>query len=236
MRPSPRTREQPSRGASTVAAARPLGRDDAGRSPPSPPPDDGAPASPPHLPHGLCVGDECFALGSFMGSYWFKARILGTREKAPQIHVEYLATAEGDTTPLLLPVPRKTYVSLKDVHRELAVETAADDGRAAVGEAKGAPAKESDAPAAKGDLHAAEAMRRELPTAPADDATPAEDVYIDPDLACSACSQPDDEANMLVCDCKRGWHIYCLDPPLDEVPKGVWTCPQCNAADMRDGA
>ena len=50
---------------------------------------------------------------------------------------------------------------------------------------------------------------------------------IDEDLMCSVCCRPDDEANMLVCDCKKGYHIYCLTPKLDKVPTGAWFCPQC---------
>ena len=52
-------------------------------------------------------------------------------------------------------------------------------------------------------------------------------VVITPDLVCSVCEQPDNEAQMLVCDCKAGYHIYCLTPPLDEVPEGEWQCPTC---------
>ena len=45
---------------------------------------------------------------------------------------------------------------------------------------------------------------------------------------CSVCARPDDDANMLVCDCcKKGFHIYCLTPALDEVPQGDWKCPKC---------
>ena len=54
-----------------------------------------------------------------------------------------------------------------------------------------------------------------------------DEVVINPDLMCVVCERPDDEANMLVCDCKRGYHIYCLTPPLDSVPEGDWHCPHC---------
>jgi hypothetical protein len=38
---------------------------------------------------------------------------------------------------------------------------------------------------------------------------------------------------MLLCDnCDNGWHIYCLDPPLEAVPEGEWLCPDCVAAGM----
>ena len=55
----------------------------------------------------------------------------------------------------------------------------------------------------------------------------ADDVVITPDLMCSVCERPDDEENMLVCDCKKGFHIYCLNPPLEKVPDGDWLCPKC---------
>eukprot|EP00854_Cymbomonas_tetramitiformis_P034390 gene34390-biopygen28468 len=36
------------------------------------------------------------------------------------------------------------------------------------------------------------------------------------------------EAAMLLCDtCNRGFHIWCLEPALDEVPEGDWQCPKC---------
>ena len=37
---------------------------------------------------------------------------------------------------------------------------------------------------------------------------------------------------MLLCDgCDRGFHIFCLDPPLDAVPEDtIWLCQQCDEA------
>lgn len=33
---------------------------------------------------------------------------------------------------------------------------------------------------------------------------------------------------MLLCDeCNRGYHMYCLDPPLSSIPKSQWFCPPC---------
>lgn len=35
---------------------------------------------------------------------------------------------------------------------------------------------------------------------------------------------------MLLCDeCDKGWHTYCLTPPLTEIPDGCWVCPQCDS-------
>ncbi len=39
------------------------------------------------------------------------------------------------------------------------------------------------------------------------------------DLPCEVCHFPDDDAFMVLCDkCDTGWHTFCLDPPLAEVP------------------
>ncbi|GJJ08283.1 hypothetical protein Clacol_002493 [Clathrus columnatus] len=39
---------------------------------------------------------------------------------------------------------------------------------------------------------------------------------------------PETMDRMLFCDaCDRGWHMDCLDPPLDSTPNGSWTCPLC---------
>jgi hypothetical protein len=51
------------------------------------------------------------------------------------------------------------------------------------------------------------------------------------DLPCQVCGDHRHWAVMLLCDnCDNGWHIYCLNPPLEEVPEGDWLCPDCTAA------
>ena len=47
--------------------------------------------------------------------------------------------------------------------------------------------------------------------------------------ACHICSMQDREDTMLICDgCQRGYHLSCLDPPLDSVPEEeIWCCPEC---------
>jgi transposase InsO family protein len=49
------------------------------------------------------------------------------------------------------------------------------------------------------------------------------------DEHCVVCESADDEAIMLMCDgCGKGYHTYCLMPPLSHVPDvEVWVCPQC---------
>ena len=52
--------------------------------------------------------------------------------------------------------------------------------------------------------------------------------YAPADLSCQVCHSPADGGKMPLCDfCNRGWHIYCLSPPLPYVPAGAWICPVC---------
>ena len=45
---------------------------------------------------------------------------------------------------------------------------------------------------------------------------------------CELCGRCDREERMLLCDdCDLGFHIDCLDPPLDSIPAGTWYCPDC---------
>ena len=38
----------------------------------------------------------------------------------------------------------------------------------------------------------------------------------------------DNEAKMMLCDsCDVGYHTFCLDPPLTDVPDGEWLCRRC---------
>uniref|UniRef100_A0A0R3XBN0 PHD-type domain-containing protein n=1 Tax=Hydatigena taeniaeformis TaxID=6205 RepID=A0A0R3XBN0_HYDTA len=42
---------------------------------------------------------------------------------------------------------------------------------------------------------------------------------------CDVCQQG---GNIMLCDtCPRAYHLVCLDPELEEVPEGVWSCPHC---------
>jgi hypothetical protein len=48
------------------------------------------------------------------------------------------------------------------------------------------------------------------------------------DVVCEVCSTNENGAELLLCDvCNSGYHTYCLQPPLSEVPEGVWLCPEC---------
>ena len=45
---------------------------------------------------------------------------------------------------------------------------------------------------------------------------------------CEVCGLPDKSEVMLLCDqCNKGWHTFCLDPPLEQVPEGEFKCPMC---------
>ncbi|KAJ8961793.1 hypothetical protein NQ318_021395 [Aromia moschata] len=43
------------------------------------------------------------------------------------------------------------------------------------------------------------------------------------------CSTSDNEDRMLLCSgCDLGFHLYCLRPPLTDVPAGAWYCDECS--------
>lgn len=60
--------------------------------------------------------------------------------------------------------------------------------------------------------------------------------YVSDDLECSACGSAAHGGDMPLCDnCGRGWHIWCLDPPLEEVPTAdVWLCHECREAGVAE--
>ncbi|XP_051165913.1 zinc finger protein ubi-d4 isoform X4 [Leptopilina boulardi] len=47
---------------------------------------------------------------------------------------------------------------------------------------------------------------------------------------CSICGTSDNDDQLLFCDdCDRGYHMYCLSPPLSSPPEGSWSCSLCLA-------
>uniref|UniRef100_A0A1B6E6S0 PHD-type domain-containing protein n=1 Tax=Clastoptera arizonana TaxID=38151 RepID=A0A1B6E6S0_9HEMI len=45
---------------------------------------------------------------------------------------------------------------------------------------------------------------------------------------CSICGTSDNDDQLLFCDdCDRGYHMYCLAPPLASPPEGSWSCRLC---------
>ncbi|XP_065911054.1 uncharacterized protein [Dysidea avara] len=50
----------------------------------------------------------------------------------------------------------------------------------------------------------------------------------DENTVCEHCLRSNDEHLLLLCDgCDRGYHTYCLSPPLPEIPDGSWYCSRC---------
>ncbi|KAI0775906.1 PLU-1-like protein-domain-containing protein [Trametes elegans] len=48
------------------------------------------------------------------------------------------------------------------------------------------------------------------------------------ELHCEICLKKDQGEKMLICDgCDCGFHMFCLDPPLSNVPRGQWFCHTC---------
>lgn len=72
-------------------------------------------------------------------------------------------------------------------------------------------------------------LREQQPTPPP--AGTSGDFYLAPgaeEQMCEICLRGDDGVSMLLCDeCNRGYHMYCLDPPLTSIPKSEWYCPPC---------
>ena len=47
-------------------------------------------------------------------------------------------------------------------------------------------------------------------------------------MRCEVCSDERDDTHMLVCDsCNKGYHLYCLSPPVFSIPEGSWYCGNC---------
>lgn len=56
-------------------------------------------------------------------------------------------------------------------------------------------------------------------------------------LVCELCSGGYHEDKIILCDkCDKGFHLFCLSPPLTEVPEGDWICPLCKKAESESFA
>jgi len=52
---------------------------------------------------------------------------------------------------------------------------------------------------------------------------------------CTVCKKPssDDDESLLLCDhCDGEYHMACLSPPLQKVPRGDWFCQRCSNEGM----
>src|SRR5689334_2265446 len=50
------------------------------------------------------------------------------------------------------------------------------------------------------------------------------------DIRCELCADPTHDDELLLCKgCNTGYHISCLDPPLDRVPEINWYCSLCDS-------
>ncbi|KYO33187.1 lysine-specific demethylase 5B isoform A [Alligator mississippiensis] len=68
-------------------------------------------------------------------------------------------------------------------------------------------------------------MEKEKPKSRSKKPTSSVDLYV-----CLLCGSGNDEDRLLLCDgCDDSYHTFCLIPPLHDVPKGDWRCPQCLA-------
>lgn len=77
-------------------------------------------------------------------------------------------------------------------------------------------------------LHKVQKMEPPKEEEPFDEANPLDFTF------CEICSGGMHEELLLICDqCDKGFHTYCLTPPLDSVPTSEqWFCPQCEQARM----
>ena len=56
-------------------------------------------------------------------------------------------------------------------------------------------------------------------------------------MVCELCKGGHREEKIILCDkCDRGCHMFCLQPPLKQVPEGEWICPLCVAEDAESTA
>ena len=50
------------------------------------------------------------------------------------------------------------------------------------------------------------------------------------DICCEVCGEAEPEQTIILCEsCGSGYHISCLDPPEEKIPKGAYFCEDCKA-------
>ena len=78
---------------------------------------------------GWSIGDRVIAVGFAPSGVkaWFKASVIGFRQRFPPIVVRYTSTLEGCTLPLALPRPVTAYLLSRDIKADHSLEVAEDD-------------------------------------------------------------------------------------------------------------
>ncbi|WVR00158.1 hypothetical protein IAU59_007300 [Kwoniella sp. CBS 9459] len=52
--------------------------------------------------------------------------------------------------------------------------------------------------------------------------------WVPSDTTCMVCGEGDSVGVQLECEkCEQPYHLFCLEPPLKEIPEGQWFCPEC---------
>jgi hypothetical protein len=63
------------------------------------------------------------------------------------------------------------------------------------------------------------------------------DKYLVSSICCAVCGSGEREDVLLLCDgCSEAIHVFCLSPPLEQVPQHDWLCPACMDYDIIDSS
>lgn len=74
----------------------------------------------------------------------------------------------------------------------------------------------------------AERFKKPLPATPEERAARLLDAKARDGEVCEICLGGEDATKTLICDgCDRAYHMYCLEPPMKDVPQSDWYCDDC---------